>query len=1162
MKTTRCMIVLVATVLLVVAGSCQFPWLDPREGEEESDPVSLVLGSLPRTIRPDPVAPGSLVYRLTLTPVVGTPLVFENYTLGTSITDQELVVGEWTILAEGFYGGNMAYPAFTGTATEVLAGGSNVVNLDLVPQQLNDGTIYFALNWPPELVDDVYIDWLLNLGDPGTPLDPGMYTLDMVSGQLVISGSWPSGRYYLGVSLSRNTKKVAGIYEVLRVYDALPSVGTVVLDASRLSKPPAQPGALTVNHPGSSIDISWIDLSNTEEGYRVYRKKDGDPDFTQMGSDLLPGTSMTWDPNAITYPGGLTVQYRVVAFNDFGESPYSEITYRLLPNFSGAFVPNMEQGFDSYFGAQLSWAPIIGADGLELWMGTAPGSLSLKTSLGPSSMGYYIPETDLSPMATYYWQVRAMNTTGMKSSPEMHFMTRDAVWHVVPALGNNSGKGSSDHPLATIQEALNRMPASGGLIRLGAQPGGALYNEALTLDKPILMEGNWNQSFIMQDPVNTKTTISSSTSQFSLKIDGGANVELRDLRVENSVNTVTNNYAIWVSNGNLLVEDAEISAGGMQAQRGGAFQLSGTSNLTLRRNQIWAGESTQIVEGYGIDVPGTYSGQLIVGGPNPADQNIFKSSQGSGAMHHIRLGPDLPSGTPVIMLQNNLFEPSTSSGDSWIYGIRAEIPAADLQILGNTIHGGSNTGLNSIWGAYIDSTVSLEIRGNKFEMGADGNSPQTALEVRGAGPQAIIDANRVRMQLMATQQNTGISLYRSSLVTNNVIVQEGAASGTTGFKGINIFGGAGSIINNTIVNRSFNDVNSVLIRANTGTASNLIATNNLLWASTSTSYGIRNDDSMSPVEIKNNSFFGMTFPYYDSVNSGTVLATLNGLGFALDNLITDPKLSTLGTIDAPTWYANGSATPANLGSAGSVAHSALVPFDILKVPRLGPVGIGAYQGPVSHLVARWQFLSGTELEDSTAFGNTLASNGTPAFGELSLRRHVQFVSANDSLGAFPSPGINQITTGQSISFWMYGNVLNQGSMINRYDGSGNAVWRIGSNVNGQLNVLDSNGYIGGMVYDFGTVGGGLVANQWNHVVVVLTTGVSTSMVFVNGVQAPSNYTYNNPAMLSASGQIFLGETPWDATPAGDAWIGRMADVRVYNYPLDSGTIAEIHSGIQ
>ena len=440
------------------------------------------------------------------------------------------------------------------------------------------------------------VEWLANLGDTGTAVDTGLYTLDLVTGDLLVNGTWTSGRYYLGVSLFKDSMKVSGVYEVLRVYDTLPSTGSVTLTAAQISQPPAQPGGITVTHPGSSIDISWIDLSNTEEGFRVYRKKDGDADFTLMGSDLPPATTAAIDTDAMMYQAGSTVTYRVVAFNDFGESPYAELSYRLLPAFSGGF-PFTEEGFDSYYGVQLNWGAVIGADTLELWMGPDAGSMSFKTSLGPSALGYFVPAVDLAPESTYYWELRAMNTTGIVDSTSMtgalFFGTRDESWYVVPTLGSDTAKGSVDAPLSTIQEALNRMPASGGIIRLGAEAGGALFNEALTLDKPVVMEGNWNDYFSMQDKVTNKTTLSSSASQSTITIASGASVELRNLRVENAFDDPTkNNYAVWVSNGNLMVKDSEISAGSAQAQRGGAFQLSGISNLTLLGNQIWAGESS------------------------------------------------------------------------------------------------------------------------------------------------------------------------------------------------------------------------------------------------------------------------------------------------------------------------------------------------------------------------------------------------------------------------------------------------------------------------------------------------------------------------------------------------------------------------------------------
>ena len=101
MNTIRRLQGLLAIGLIVVLGSCQLPWLQPQDGEDAGRPVSLVVGPMARTIKPDPVDPVTLVYRLTLTPTVGTPVVFEDYTLGVAVTASELVPGSWTIQRGG-----------------------------------------------------------------------------------------------------------------------------------------------------------------------------------------------------------------------------------------------------------------------------------------------------------------------------------------------------------------------------------------------------------------------------------------------------------------------------------------------------------------------------------------------------------------------------------------------------------------------------------------------------------------------------------------------------------------------------------------------------------------------------------------------------------------------------------------------------------------------------------------------------------------------------------------------------------------------------------------------------------------------------------------------------------------------------------------------------
>ncbi len=98
------------------------------------------------------------------------------------------------------------------------------------------------------------------------------------------------------------------------LFGTTPSSPLVVL-------PPAAPNApesveVVSTAPGVAR-LTWNDRSETEAGFRVERKTAFDAEFVPLHT--LPANSLTFlDPTA---PADATVSYRVVAFNEGGESP-------------------------------------------------------------------------------------------------------------------------------------------------------------------------------------------------------------------------------------------------------------------------------------------------------------------------------------------------------------------------------------------------------------------------------------------------------------------------------------------------------------------------------------------------------------------------------------------------------------------------------------------------------------------------------------------------------------------------------------------------------------------------------------------------------------------------------------------------------------------------
>ena len=228
---------------------------------------------------------------------------------------------------------------------------------------------------------------------------------------------------------------------------------------------------------------------------------------------------------------------------------------------------------------------------------------------------------------------------------------------------------------------------------------------------------------------------------------------------------------------------------------------------------------------------------------------------------------------------------------------------------------------------------------------------------------------------------------------------------------------------------------------------------------------------------------------------------------------------------------------------------------LIEDPSGGDSGIP----PGGALVASWEFSTpfSPPITDLSGTGNDLQSvGGNPTTQDIAGRIGLEFTTDSDQLQAVPSPSLSTPIGGQSLSFWYYGNTFPQGSLISRYDTVGVVIWRVASNVNGQLNVLDFGGYVGGSIVDFGA---SFAAGVWNHFAAVFDVDTGEVRVFANGT-APVVRPLVTSGFTDAS-SILVGDVPGasasESTPLGVV----LADIRLYNYTLSAQQVEDIYNGL-
>jgi hypothetical protein len=102
------------------------------------------------------------------------------------------------------------------------------------------------------------------------------------------------------------------------VVDAASAVGVIMPGPPA---PPAGPGAPALaTLGGGSVDISWTDNSDNEDGFRVQREKKQGAGWKNATIVADVGAGITGTTDA---PGSGTFRYRVQAYNAIGASDWS-----------------------------------------------------------------------------------------------------------------------------------------------------------------------------------------------------------------------------------------------------------------------------------------------------------------------------------------------------------------------------------------------------------------------------------------------------------------------------------------------------------------------------------------------------------------------------------------------------------------------------------------------------------------------------------------------------------------------------------------------------------------------------------------------------------------------------------------------------------------------
>jgi len=188
-------------------------------------------------------------------------------------------------------------------------------------------------------------------------------------------------------------------------------------DSPPAGQPPAAPSNLAATARSyNKISLSWVDHSNNETAYEVWRATDS------QGSTM--NTIATIKPNSTSYTdsnlnGGTTYYYRVRAIGQYGQSafdnagpPFASATTQALPPVPAAPTGLVARGTSTISTVTVKWTNnATNATNYQVYRSSGGNTNYLPlTTLAATAVSY--KDTGLFANSVYYYKVRAVNAGG------------------------------------------------------------------------------------------------------------------------------------------------------------------------------------------------------------------------------------------------------------------------------------------------------------------------------------------------------------------------------------------------------------------------------------------------------------------------------------------------------------------------------------------------------------------------------------------------------------------------------------------------------------------------------------------------------------------------------------------------------------------------------
>lgn len=295
---------------------------------------------------------------------------------------------------------------------------------------------------------------------------------------------------------------------------------------------------------------------------------------------------------------------------------------------------------------------------------------------------------------TYYWRVRSgASPGGVYSETNRIHLLGEALLVYCPAATtcSNTGKvGNKSAPYEVIGDAMAEAKALGVTLRVAARGAAAFYDEQITLQSGLTIEGGYSAPNWARDIAANTTEIRSSAGFVvgAFGLGGAATYSFDGFTLQNSSTGINNQTTVDLMNTNASLTISHCTIKG--AASGGSLAVHG-----VRYNAAHAGLRNNKIDG------------------------------GSGAFGAITVA----NGSNPVIAANQI-----SGGTGNVGGIAVNITGSTPTLINNTIHGGVSLATAQIFAVSINGSVKPVVSNNTIVNGLAGTGSVGVYLNNGANP--------------------------------------------------------------------------------------------------------------------------------------------------------------------------------------------------------------------------------------------------------------------------------------------------------------------------------------------------------------------------------------------------------------------------------------------